>query len=205
MFIRSHIAVLCLLEKSELVTNDPKKARYLVQQDDLRRFEDGSGYGHPLLLSSTQLQTSLPHLRVITCRRSRNENSGTAKADLNEEADSNRRGRSWFCRECLRPWPPPPPPGCWRRCGRSGCSPWWCRWRGPCPGGPRPRAPAETSALPAEDEPQVIQLVFLTLESASSASSRRRNLFSISGASPVIPTYAQIYKIILQKAAMAHK
>lgn len=42
---------------------------HLIQQDDLRRFEDGPGDGHPLLLPSAQLQTPLPHLRVVTCKR----------------------------------------------------------------------------------------------------------------------------------------
>lgn len=41
---------------------------HLIQQDDLWCFEDSSGNSHPLLLSSTQLQTSFTHLRIVTCQ-----------------------------------------------------------------------------------------------------------------------------------------
>lgn len=39
---------------------------YLIQQDDLGRFEDGASDGHPLLLSSAQLQTPLAYLCAVS-------------------------------------------------------------------------------------------------------------------------------------------
>lgn len=42
---------------------------HLIQQDDLWCFEDGPGDSDPLFLSSTQLQASFAHLRIITCQR----------------------------------------------------------------------------------------------------------------------------------------
>lgn len=41
---------------------------HLVQQDDLRGFEDGPGDRYPLLLSPAQLQPSLAHLRFVPWR-----------------------------------------------------------------------------------------------------------------------------------------
>ena len=38
----------------------------LVKHQDGRVLENGPGYGHPLLLPSTELEASLPHLGVVT-------------------------------------------------------------------------------------------------------------------------------------------
>ena len=38
----------------------------LVKHQDGRVLENGPGYGHPLLLSSRELEAPLPHLGVIT-------------------------------------------------------------------------------------------------------------------------------------------
>ena len=42
---------------------------HLVQQHYLRRLEDGSGDGHPLLLPPAQLQPPLAHLGVVAYQR----------------------------------------------------------------------------------------------------------------------------------------
>lgn len=40
---------------------------HLIQQNDVRSLKDGAGYGHSLLLATTQLQTPLPDLCLISC------------------------------------------------------------------------------------------------------------------------------------------
>lgn len=141
------------------MTAKPKP--HLIQQDDLRCFEDGPGDGDPLFLSSAQLQTSFTHLRIIPCQRKTHkggERSQNATAALCSSGKCDfyvkcyHRERPWFYRGCRQRWRPPPPPGRWRRCGRSGCCSGWCHWRAPCPGGRLRCGLEETSASPEGGE-----------------------------------------------------
>lgn len=139
-----------------------KPTPHLIQQDDLRCFEDGPGDGDPLFLSSAQLQASFTHLRIIPCQRkthgsgepSRNATAPPCRSDTSGDfkVKCYHQEKLWFYRGCRQRWRPPPPPGRWRRCGRSGCCSGWCRWRAPCPGGPRRCGLGETSALPEGEE-----------------------------------------------------
>lgn len=92
----------------------------------------------------TWLRTFTVHLMHLP------KNSKKEKTTNNQQLMRHLQGRSWFYRGYQQRWQPPPPPGRWRRRGRSECYFGWCRWTARYPEEPHRYELAEISASPTE-------------------------------------------------------
>lgn len=89
---------------------------HLIQQDDLWGFQNGPGNSYPLLLSSTQLQTSFTHLCFISCQ-DKSPRNGIKFERQSQRCSEHRQflrylqETSWFYHGCQQLVQPPPPLG----------------------------------------------------------------------------------------------